>query len=172
MSGGEDKIQNVFFNLVEPANFKTENQITGTLSNIAAEVLLSKVIRRVLRMEQKGFIELGTLHLISQPFLGGLFFGEGQGRAENSTAMQAATDGAKQTPAVLIAAYILSVAGKGFNIPGFNIRDILITLAGKIGTRLIITQTYKWMPGILQRGFVQHDNLVNAQKASSSLVGK
>ena len=115
-------------------------------------------------MEQRGWVELGVIHLLSQPFLGALFFGVNPNEVSNSTAMQAAQDGAKETPAVLIAAYILQTSQKGFAFPSVSIRDILITLASKIGTRVIITQAFNSIPTFMQDGFGQHEALINAQK--------
>jgi len=169
MSGEDVKIMNVFWNALAPVDFSKSAQVQGTLSHVAAEVLLSKLLRRVLKMEQRGFMELGVIHLLSQPFLGGLFFGANPNDVSNSTVMQAAQDGAKQTPAVLIAGYIVATSQKGFALPSFSVRDILITLASKIGTRVIITQAFNSIPTFIQNGFGQHDALVNAQKRAGIL---
>ena len=155
---------NVVWNTVEPVNFQNEGQVQGTISHIVAEVLFSKLLRRILKMEQRGFLELGVLHLLSQPFLGGVFFGEDPKNIDSTKFTEALFDGAKQTPAVLIAGVIVSTGQKGFGLPSFTIRDILITLAGKIGTRVLVTQLFGYMPEFLQKGFRQHDSLIRAQK--------
>ena len=164
MSAADKKVMNVFWNAVAPLDFSKSSQVSGTISHVTAEVLLSKLLRRILKMEQKGFIELGLIHLLSQPFLGGLYFGANPVDVSNSTAMEAVQDGAKQTPAVLIAGYIVATSQKGFALPSFSIRDILITLASKIGTRVIITQAFNSIPTFMQDGFGQHEALINAQK--------
>ena len=164
MSAEDLKAMNVFWNAVAPLDISKSSQVAGTISHVTAEVLLSKFLRRVLKMEQRGWVELGVIHLLSQPFLGALFFGINPNQVSNSTAMEAAQDGAKETPAVLIAAYILQTSQKGFAFPSISIRDILITLAAKIGTRLIITQTFNSIPTFIQNGFAQHEVLVLAQK--------
>jgi len=165
----EDKIQNIFFNAVAPLDISKSGQVAGTISNVTAEVLLSKLLRRILKMEQRGWVELGIIHLLSQPFLGGLFFGANPTDVSNSTAMQAAQDGAKQTPAVLIAGYIYATSQKGFALPSISVRDILITMAAKIGTRLIVTQTFNSIPQFIQNGFGQHEELINGQKNAGQL---
>ena len=169
MSAEDDRIMNVFWNALAPVDFSKSAQVQGTLSHVAAEVLLSKLLRRVLKMEQRGFMELGVIHLLSQPFLGGLFFGANLHDVSNSSVMEAAQDGAKQTPAVLVAGYIVATSQKGFALPSFSIRDILITLASKIGTRVILTQAINSIPTFIQNGLGQHDALVVAQKRAGHL---
>ena len=67
-----ESAQNILSNAVIPLDFRRDRQLIGTAEYIAAEVLVSKIIRTVLKMEDRPITELAFVHLLSIPFLGGL----------------------------------------------------------------------------------------------------
>ena len=82
---------------------------------------------------------------------------------------QAAVDGAKGIPGVLIAQWILATATKGFHFPWFNLKDLLITAGSKAITRPLIYSVIDKLPGEAQAGFAVMDALVQNQVAKSNL---
>ena len=67
--------QNVFRNAVAPVDPTGQdgaNRILGTAEYVAVEVAVSKIVRAVLKMENRSVWDLFWIHLLSVPFLGGL----------------------------------------------------------------------------------------------------
>ena len=167
-----EQVSNVMWNITEPFTGKAEGQLQGTVQHIVTEVLVSKALRFILKWENRGFIELATIHAVSQPFLGGLFFGDNIRTLSSSPSnMEAATDGAKQTPAVLIAAYILASAQKGLHLPRFTIRDLGVTLISKVVSRVVANNIYSSLSEPMQQATIAHDTMVAVQKRNSRIVG-
>ena len=171
-----DKAWNVFDNAISPIDFRGDggvSRVMGSAEYIAIEVLVSKIVRSVLKMENRGIMDLAFIHLLSIPFLGGLSapFGPITALAQgNQGYTQALTDGAKGIPAVLVAQWIIATSSKGFHVPWFNMKDVLITAGSKTLSRPIVRALW----GILgqlsaQQGFDVIDALVNRQVAVSSI---
>ena len=114
-----EQAQNVLSNAIAPVDFRKAKQLVGTVEYVAAEVLVSKVVRTVLKLENRGIFELAFVHLLSIPFMGGIAAPFGNVRAIGATGGygQAAVDGAKGIPGVLIAQWIIATASKGFHFP-------------------------------------------------------
>ena len=117
-----DAVKNVFNNAVAAVDFRKEKQLVGTVEYVAVEVLVSKIVRSVLGMENRSIAELGFIHLLSIPFMGGAGAPFGNVVAVQNTDgyFQAIKDGAKGVPAVLVAQWILNTAYKGFHFPWFT----------------------------------------------------
>ena len=67
-----DQVQNVVSNAVAPIDFRKGKQVVGAAEYVALEVAVSKIVRTVLKMEHRGFLELAWIHALSIPFMGGL----------------------------------------------------------------------------------------------------
>ena len=67
-----EQAQNVLSNAIAPVDFRKAKQLVGTVEFVAVEVLVSKIVRTVLRMENRGLMELAWVHLLSIPFMGGI----------------------------------------------------------------------------------------------------
>jgi len=168
-----EQVSNVVYNLSEPFIGKATGQLQGTLQHIVTEVAVSKTLRWLLGWEKRGFIELAMVHTISQPFLGALFFGEDIKSLSSAPGNgQAIFDGAKQTPAVLIAAYILKTGQKGLHLPWFTLRDLGVTIASKMASRLVENNIYSSLTPGMQRATTAHDNMIAVQKHASRFVGE
>ena len=186
VAAAEEKIVNVAKNVVLPVNPNREKMISGTATHIAAEVIVSKLLRQVTGMEQRGWMELAAIHTLSQPFLGGFNFFENEKEllkvANNNVAratpenkyplMDQVKDGAKESPAVLVAMYIAATAQKGFAFPSFGVRDLMLVVAAKALSRVLLANVHSKLPDTLHKGLIVHDQMMVRQKASSSIAKK
>ena len=166
-----EQVQNVLSNAVAPVDFRKAKQLIGTVELIAVEVLVSKIVRTVLRMENRGLVDLAFVHLLSIPFMGGIAAPFGTVRNIHTTNGygQAAMDGAKGIPGVLIAQWIIATASKGFHFPWFNLKDLLITAGSKALSRPLVYSVIDKLPIDAQAGFAVLDQLFQNQVAKSNL---
>ena len=170
-----DSAQNVVSNAIAPIDFRKTGQLVGTVEYIAAEVAVSKVIRSVLRMENKGIVELAFVHLLSIPFLGGLaapFPTQANIQDQNQGYGKALADGAKGIPAVLVAQWIIATSNKGFHFPWFSMKDLMITAGSKALTRPLIFAIVNKIGDMGAEGFQVMDALVQRQIQASNLQTK
>ena len=170
-----ESAQNVLSNAVIPIDIRRDSQLIGTAEYVAAEVLVSKVVRSILKMEQRNILDLAFVHVLSIPFLGGLAapFGD-QSRIDDAQAgyTQALTDGAKGIPAVLAAQWILATASKGFHFPWFTMKDLLITAGSKAITRPLVYSIVDKIGDMGKEGFLVMDQIFSNQVAKSNLKTK
>ena len=59
-----EQAQNVLSNAIAPVDFRKAKQLVGTVEFVAVEVLVSKIVRTVLRMENRGLMDLAFVHLL------------------------------------------------------------------------------------------------------------
>lgn len=172
-----DKAWNVFDNAISPIDFRGDggvSRVMGSAEYIAIEVLVSKIVRSVLKMENRGIMDLAFIHLLSIPFLGGLSapFGPITALAQgNQGYTQALTDGAKGIPAVLVAQWIIATSNRGFHVPWFSMKDLLITAGSKAISRPLVFSVYDKIGGLADPLAVI-DELVQRQVAASNLSTK
>ena len=180
MAGEETKegeYTNVATNVITPFDPRRTKQILGSLEYIAAEVVVAKIVRKLIKADTKGWAELAYIHALSLPFMGGAagFFDENQdfegvnkeGKKVGFT--DQLMDGAKGIPAVLIAQYILESFTRGFHAPWFNMKDLLITAGTKAITRPIVGFVYTYLPTNAQDNLRVVDELVKRQRDKSTL---
>ena len=168
---------NVVTNVITPFDPRRTALLMGSLEYIAAEVVVAKVIRKIIRADNKGWLELAYVHALSLPFMGGTaaFFNQQagytgvdlDGKAVGFTTH--AMDGAKGIPAVLVAQYIIASISKGFHAPWFNMKDLLITAGSKAVTRPLIGFIYKYLPQDAADNLDVVEHLVRLQREASSL---
>ena len=166
-----NNVANVFNNAILPFDFRRDKHlIQGAIQLITLEVLVAKIIRKVLGMGGRGFVELAAIHAVSLPFLGGLSgFFAAPANVGGSTQYQAVQDGAKGVPAVLLSQYIVNTAIKGFHVPKVSFKEILVTAASKTLTRPLIVLMYPKLHQSLQDGFRAETNMEQHQNAASNL---
>ena len=169
--------QNVFRNAVAPVDPTGQdgaNRILGTAEYVAVEVAVSKIVRSVLKMENRSVWDLFWIHLLSVPFLGGLAapFGDKTAIAATNSYQTAAMDGAKGIPAVLAAQWVIATASKGFHVPWFGMKDLMITAGSKIISRPLVYSVYAKLPQNAQEAFAVLDALVQRQSINSSIRPK
>ena len=61
-----DSIQNVPKNLIVPFDFRKESVLSGTVTAIAFETIVSKMLRQLTGIQKKGWGELAFIHTIAQ----------------------------------------------------------------------------------------------------------
>ena len=168
---------NVLKNVVVPFDPRRTKLLLGSLEYIAAEVVVAKIVRKIIKADTKGWAELCYIHALSLPFMGGAAaFAEPnndyEGNDKDGKKVGFTTqlmDGAKGIPAVLIAQYILESFSKGFHAPWFNLKDLLITAATKALTRPVVGFIFTYLPKDAQTNLRVLDVLVNRQHEKSTL---
>ena len=134
---------NIFSNAIAPLDFRKGKVVQGTALYVAAEVAVSKVLRKIMRADNKGFMELAAVHTVSLGLMGGFTVAMSDGDsygAENFTSK--IKGGAMGIPAVFIAQYVYNTFGRGFHMPFWSMKDALIMAAAKILTRPLLAMVY------------------------------
>ena len=172
-----EQAQNVLSNAIAPIDFRKGKQIVGAAEYVALEVAVSKIVRTVLKMEHRGFLELAWIHAVSIPFMGGLGAPFGASVSlldvgENGGYTAAFKDGAKGIPAVLAAQWVIATAYKGFHFPWFTMKYLLITAGSKTITRPIAHAIITSLPDDLEDGLLVIDEMVRRQVNVSNLKPK
>jgi len=169
---------NVLTNLVLPVDPRRTKLLLGSLEYIAFEVVVGKMVRKLIKADNVGWARLAYIHAVSMPFLGGAagFFPEAEAyegaRADTGKAIgftDHLVDGAKGIPAVLLAQWILDSVTKGFHAPWFNMKDLLITAGTKMLTRPVIGFVFKYLPSDAQNNLLVVDELIRRQRFFSTL---
>ena len=172
-----EQAQNVLSNAIAPIDFRKGKQVVGAAEYVALEVAVSKIVRTVLKMEHRGFLELAWIHAVSIPFMGGLGAPFGKNAhlldaGDDGGYTAAFKDGAKGIPAVLAAQWVIATAYKGFHFPWFTMKDLLITAGSKTITRPIAYSVVSNLPKDMADGLIVLDALVARQVDASNLKSK
>ena len=148
--------------------------VVGNAQIVAMEVVVSKLMRWLLKSESRSILYLTGVHAASQAFLGGFsgFFEDQKYLAQGPTTMEALMDGAKGIPGLFAAQYVVNTASTGLHFPKLSFKDVLITAASKAITRPIINLAYGSLPESVQKNFSAHDEMVNKQKACARFKSK
>ena len=140
-----NKISNVFKNAILPIS--TGSMVKGTGVYVALEVAVSKVLRKVMGADTKGFIELAVVHTMSLALMGGVgasmsSSGEALVPYGEKKVSQHVKQGMKGVPALFLANYIYNTFFYGFYQGNFSTKNLLIMAAAKILTRPIASKVY------------------------------
>ena len=165
-------ITNVLNNTILPFDIRKPDLLGGSLQVITVEVLVAKVIRKILGMGNRGILELAFIHAVSLPMMGGLSAAFGATRPYGMTHSQAFQDGAKGIPAVFMAQYITGVANRGFTIPKVSVKEILVTAASKMLSKPLINVVFPQLPKAVKDNFVIENLMEQKQAAASNLKMK
>ena len=134
---------NIFSNAIAPLDFRKGKVVQGTALYVAAEVAVSKVLRKIMRADNKGYMELVAVHTVSLGLMGGITGamsdGDSYGAKDFTSKIKG---GAMGIPALFVAQYIYNTFGKGFHMPFWSMKDALIMAAAKILTRPILSMLY------------------------------
>ena len=127
-----------------PIDIRTSEVVFGAVEYIAFEVFVSWMIRYMFKFEKRGLMELMAIHAVSIPLIGGAagFVEENHILGYEAPWGDVLYDGAKGIPGVFVAQYLVNTALAGFHVPGINVKDILITAASKILSRVVIAGGY------------------------------
>ena len=136
-------MSNIFKNAILPLDFRKGKVVQGTIVYVAAEVLVAKVLRKIMKADNKSIMELAAVHTVSLGIMGGTSAmfkkKEGWGTEKFSAKIK---EGAMGIPAVFLAQYIYNTFGKGFHMPFWSMKDALIMAASKILTRPLLAMVY------------------------------
>ena len=165
-------ITNVLNNTILPFDVRKADLLGGSLQLITVEVLVAKVIRKILNMGNRGVLELAFIHAVSLPMMGGFQAAFGAPRKYGMNHMQAFQDGAKGIPAVFAAQYITNVANKGFSIPKVSVKEILVTAASKMLSKPLINVMFAKLPKAIKDNFEIENMMEQKQAAASNLQMK
>lgn len=143
--------------------------VVGNAQIVAVEVVVSKLLRYLIKAESRSVLNLVAVHTVSMALLGGFsgFFEGVKYLANEPSTTDALMDGAKGIPGLFAAQYVVNTAGQGLHFPKFTFKDMLITGASKAITRPIINMAYSSLPVSMQRNFSAHDEMINKQKEVS-----
>ena len=165
-------ITNVLNNTILPFDIRKSDLLGGSLQLITVEVLVAKVIRKILGMGNRGILELAFIHAVSLPMMGGFQSAFGKVRNYGMTHSQAFQDGAKGIPAVFAAQYITGVANRGFTIPKVSVKEMLVTAASKMLSKPLINVVFEKLPKAVKDNFVIENLMEQKQAAASNLKMK
>ena len=174
----EGEYANILANVVLPFDFRRTKLLLGSLEYIAFEVVVAKMVRKLIKADNVGWAKLGYIHALSLPFMGGAagFFNEQEGYTGPKREDQKPVaftdqlmDGAKGIPAVLLAQWILDSFSKGFHAPWFNMKDLLITAGTKALTRPLIGFIFTYLPEAAQDNLLVVDEMIKRQRFFSTL---
>ena len=169
----------------------------GNAQIVAAEVLVSKLLRKILGMENRSFAYLVAVHATSLPLVGGIqapfskpvgfgpsaYFGSAfalpkTGARETKASRTYGTNldivkaAAASVPAVWLAEYIVQTSGVGFHVPKPGIRDALMTAASKILTKPLIGMSFNTiLPEAVRANFEEANALESVYNTASALTG-
>ena len=165
---------NVFNNAIAPVDFRVENRVLGTAEYVAVEVAVSKIVRAVLKMENRTVWDLFWVHLLSVPFMGGLgaVIGDPVSVQATDNYTQAFKDGAKGIPAVLAAQWVVATASRGLHVPWFGMKDLIITAGSKIISRPLVFSVYTKLPAQASDALAVIDALIQRQSLASNIRRK
>ena len=155
-------------NSVLPLTASTQAAM-GNAQRVVLEVLMSKILRKVLRMQDRSFLYLTAVHTISLPLIGGLQAVVTDEKNFNQSNLQQIQAAAASVPGVYAAEYVVNTSNVGFHVPRPNLRDALITAAAKILTRPLIGNTVAYLPGALTANFAEAFNVQNAMNQRSNM---
>ena len=176
MSGGkktrdsEWAAANPLKNLILP--FTKGKFIMGGVQHVAVEVLVSWVIRKVMKAERKTLTNIAMPHVLSLPLIGGVnaVWNNSDPLIQSQARLKdQAKESIKQFPALLLGDICWKFSNEGFSIPSYKGRDLLIMLVAKTLTRPLIGMLYKSMPAGLAENFDALDIMFRAQAGASKL---
>ena len=160
----------VLENTILPVDVRKVDAVAGFAEKVFVEVAVSKVLRKILRMGDKGILHLTAVHYISQPVMGGFIAPFGKAQAtKGATYQQALIDGLKGVPAVFFAQYVVNTSLKGLHVPGISIKESFITAAAKALTRPLMKFLIPYLGVSIDRQFNVADAIVRRQSDRSRL---
>ena len=170
-----DQATNIISNAVLPYDPRRMKLLFGSVEYVAIEVLISAVVRNFMgKGAARSWTDLILVHTLSLPFMGGAV-----GFTDQDVRIDAKKEwtnhfkaGAKGIPAVLLAEWTLATFYKGFHVPWFGMKDLLITAGAKTISRPITAGLYQFFPSAMQDSYQLVTQMIANQKDKSSLKSK
>ena len=143
MSGDEEPeaFMNLVNNLATPIDLRNSEVVFGAAEYVFFEVFTSWMIRYLFKFEKRTIFELAAVHSISLPMIGGAsaFMDDTHALGYEAPWGSVIQDGAKGVPAVFAAQYLVQTAMGGFHTPKVGFKEVLITVASKVLTRVLLS---------------------------------
>ena len=160
----------VLENTILPVDVRKVDAVAGFAEKVFVEVAVSKLLRKILRMGDKGILHLTAVHYISQPVMGGFIAPLGKvNPTKNVTYQQALIDGAKGVPAVWFAQYVVNTSLRGLHVPGISMKEAFITAAAKALSRPLMKFITPKLGATIDRQYQVADFIVQRQSDRSKL---
>ena len=160
----------VLENTILPVDLRKIDAVAGFAEKVFVEVAVSKVLRKILRMGDKGILHLSAVHYLSQPVMGGFIAPLGATRkTSDATYTETLIDGAKGVPAVWFAQYVVNTSLRGLHVPGISMKEAFITAAAKALSRPLMKFITPKLGNTIDRQFNVADAVVRRQQVVSSL---
>ena len=168
----DQKIGSIFKNALAPVNPKKMKVLQGSIIYVALEVAVSKLLRTIMKADNKTIGELAAVHTVSIGLMGGTGAainnpGETVVPYGTKSVKQHIKQGAKGIPALFIAQYIYNTFFYGFTLSHFTMKDALIMAAAKVLTRPIASKLYPKVK-FIQNGLDAQQLLEEAQVRGSN----
>lgn len=162
---------NALKNAILPVDVRKMESTLGFAEKVFVEVAVSKILRKILRMDNKGILHLAAIHYASMPLMGGLMapFGAPNKITKAATYGEAFTDGIKGVPAVYLAQYIVNTGVSGLHTPKFSISDAGITAVAKAITRPLMKFLTQYLGTDIDQHFQTAEALIRRQVQVSNL---
>ena len=169
------KALNIPSNAVLPFNPMRTKLAVGSIEYVAIEVIVDKLLRKLLRFRNKSFTELAYVHAVSLTFMGGAGAMAGPPGDYDANLTQQIKDGAKGIPAVLLAKWVVDTCSRGFHVPftKWDLGDITVSAASKTLSRPLFSLLYPFIKNVpaLSEPLVINNEMVAKQSNRSNLSG-
>ena len=162
---------NIPQNAILPFDVRRYKLALGSAEYIAIEVIISKLIRTLLKVNTKSWVELATVHAVSLPYMGGAAGFTGPPGSLEDTFTNQLIDGAKGIPAVFLAQYTVDTGRRGFHVPftKWGLTDVFISAASKALSRPLFGLIYPFVKGVVGAPLNLVNEMVGHQTRASSL---
>ena len=168
------KVYNALNN-ASPIRYRTlSTDAYAAALHVAPEVLVSKVVARMLGRPGASVIDLTATHSLSIPFIGGLgvWIGSKFHPRLDGAIQDQFQAGAAGVPAVMLAQYIWGIfKGQGLLHGGFDMKTFLSMAVSKIITRPLMSYTNKFLPKEAIKAYDALQHRFDKQGIQSVLAG-
>jgi hypothetical protein len=170
----DGEFTNIGKNALMPVDFRITTQVGGAAFYVTAEVLVSWLLRKVIKAPAIPLKDLAIVHAMSLPLIGGM---QAPMEANNSLAYEAPLTeqfmaGAKGIPGLMAAVYAHQTFLKGFHRPQLSFKDVAIMAVAKTLTRPLLSFAYGAIPDAGRNGLDVIEHLQSLQRVNSRLVSE
>ena len=144
-----DTVVNLLPTALMPIDLRSTSVVFGAAEYVFFEVFTSWMIRYIFGFEKRPLAKLIAIHAISLPMMGGAsaFTYDNHLLGYEAPWGDIVFDGGKGVPAVFLAQYLVNTSLAGFHAPSVAFKDVLITIASKVLSRVLISGVYSSIPG-------------------------
>ena len=162
-------LQTVIENGLQPIDIRKSKTVFAGAEVILSEALVSYLARWTFGGEKMSFLKLVMLHAIANPLHGGIEenIGADEVTFKDGDYTDQFTKSASNLPGVFIAQYIVNTPDKGLRVPGFSLKDVLLTAGSKMVTRPILKFLYENGPEQNQKYLDHSDSMRNRAREAA-----